>query len=1005
MKSSRWKLHDAIRSVSALPNGSANVARTVVRQQEAMALSSSLHLSHCCAKSGCASLSTVPSWACNLSSLKPFLRGHHRCLLTRSWLIASNGPRRSLRTLPHDRFYLAFSEKGGRGCSTRCFHFASASTGRQDGEDGSVGVLYDDINETNQDERRISRPQDIRVEPVELHKEVAESYLSYAISVLVGRALPDVRDGLKPVHRRILYAMHELGLSSKKPFKKCARVVGEVLGKFHPHGDTAVYDALVRMAQDFSLRSPLISGHGNFGSLDADPPAAMRYTECRLQALSEAMFLADLELDTVDFAPNFDDSQKEPLVLPARLPNLLLNGSSGIAVGMATNIPPHNLGEVVDALCALIRNPNATVQELMEHLPGPDFPTGGQILGTIGILEAYRTGRGKLIVRGKAEIEQVDKKSNRCQIVIMELPFQANKAMLVQKMAELVEQKVLEGISDIRDESDRAGMRVVVEVKRGANPAVVLNNLFKHTSLQSSFNCNMIGIVNGKPELQGLKEFLQVFLDFRCSVVERRAKYQLQRAETRDHIVKGILIGLENLTQLVEIVRGAKDTNSANQTLQKEFGLSHEQADALLGMTLRKLTGLERNKFLEEHDTLTAEIRDLKLLLSSQQRIYQVIEKESVALKREFSTERQTALLEDTGLLSDIDVIANDEALVILSEKGYIKRMRPDTFAAQNRGTVGKTAGKLKADDALSKCFVCRNHDYLLFFSDKGTAYSTRAYQIPESSRTATGSPLVQVLPIPPGERVTSVISVSKFVESEYLVMLTAGGFIKRTTLASFSAIRSAGIIAIQLMPGDELKWVKPAAEGDSIVMGSRNGRLLRVACDSAMFRPTGRTSRGVRSMRLKNDDMMAAMDVVPASVIQELEAKDTSAPWLLFVTENGFGIRLPLKEFSPSRLSRGGLVGCKFIQQGDKLVSVFIVGSTVSDNGETGEEVVLGSHGGILNRIKLDKIPLRSRRGAKGVTLMKLEQGDKVNSVSLVSSPESDREGETVEQVAAAST
>lgn len=883
---------------------------------------------------------------------------------------------------------------------------SSSIQGRHDGgeADGSMSVLNGSAIESVEEDGPISRPQDTRVELVELHKEVSESYLSYAISVLIGRALPDARDGLKPVHRRILFAMHELGLSSKKPFKKSARVVGEVLGKFHPHGDTAVYDALVRMAQDFSLRSPLVNGHGNFGSIDADPPAAMRYTECRLQALSEAMLLTDLELDTVDYVANFDNSQKEPSVLPARLPNLLLNGVSGIAVGMATNIPPHNLGEVVDALCALIHNPNASLQELMECMPGPDFPTGGQILGSLGIVEAYRTGKGRLIVRGQAEIEQVERKISKNIIVITEMPYQTNKAAFVQKVAELTEQKVLDGISDIRDESDRTGMRVVVEVKRGANPEVVLNNLYKHTPLQTSFSCNMVGIVNGKPELRGLKEYLEVFLDFRCAVIQRRANFQLKQAEERDHIVQGILSGLNNLDQLVGIVKEAKDTRNANESLQQEFGLSAIQADALLSMTLRKLTGLERSKFVDEHEALTTEISELKQLLASRQRMLQLIEKESLALRKEFSTPRRTLLVDSTGILNDTDVIPNEEALVILSEKGYIKRLRPDTFAAQNRGTAGKAAGKLKTDDALSKFFVCRNHDHLLFFSEKGTVYSTRAYQIPECSRTAIGSPLVQILPIPPGERITSVKPVSSFKESEFLVMLTAGGFIKRTPLARFSAMRSTGILAIQLVSGDELKWVKLAAEGDSIVMGSRNGMVLRVLCDETVFRATSRTSRGVRAMKMKSGDFMGTMDVVPASVLQQLEKLETTAPWLLFVTQKGFGMRVPLKEFSASRLNRTGLMGCKFIQEDDKLASVFIVGNAVSENGEIEKEVVLGSHGGILNRMKLSQIPTRIRRRGKGVKLMRLEGGDQITSVSLVSSLEAEQEGLNTEQLEAAS-
>ncbi|KAH7290337.1 hypothetical protein KP509_30G043100 [Ceratopteris richardii] len=885
--------------------------------------------------------------------------------------------------------------------SRRYVHGISSSIqGKQSGgeADGSVGLINGSAIESVGD---ITRPQDKRVELVELHKEVSDSYLSYAISVLVGRALPDARDGLKPVHRRILYAMHELGLSSRKPFKKSARVVGEVLGKFHPHGDTAVYDALVRMAQGFSLRSPLISGHGNFGSIDADPPAAMRYTECRLEALSESMLLTDLEFDTVDFIDNFDGSQKEPLVLPARLPNLLLNGVSGIAVGMATNIPPHNLGEVVDALCALIHNPNASMQELMNYLPGPDFPTGGQILGSLGVAEAYRTGKGKLIVRGQVEVEQVNGKSYKNHIVITEMPYQTNKAAFVQRVAELVEQKVLDGISDVRDESDRTGMRVVIEVKRGVNPDVILNNLYKHTPLQTSFNCNMVGIVNGKPELKGLKEYLEVFLDFRCSVIQRRTNYLLKQAEERDHIVQGILIGLNNLDKLVSIVKEAKDNNSASASLQQEFRLSAVQAEALLSMTLRRLTTLERGKFVEEHNRLTIEIAELTQLVSSRQRILQLIEKESLNLKKEFSTPRKTKLVDSSGVLDDLDMIPNEEALVILSERGYIKRLRPDMFAAQNRGTAGKAAGKLKANDALSKFFVCRNHDHLLFFSEKGTVYSTRAYQIPECSRTAVGSPLVQILPIAPGERITSVKAVSSFKESEFLVMLTSFGFIKRTPLPMFASMRSTGIIAIQLGVGDELKWVKQASEGDNIILGSKNGMILRVLCDDRVFRATSRAARGVKAMRLKDGDCVGTMDIVPADVLQQLEKLETTAPWLLFVTHNGYGMRVPLELFPASRLNRCGLQGCRFIKEDDKLAAVFIVGDAVSENEK---QVVLGSHGGILNRLKLSQIPVRIRRRGKGVKLMRVEEGDKVTSVSLVSPLETEDKGENVLELEATS-
>lgn len=672
------------------------------------------------------------------------------------------------------------------------------------------------------------RPLDERIMAVELHKEATESYLSYAMSVLLGRALPDVRDGLKPVHRRILFAMHELGLFSRRPYKKCARVVGEVLGKFHPHGDTAVYDSLVRMAQGFSLRTPLISGHGNFGSVDADPPAAMRYTEARLEAFSEASLLADLEFDTVDFVANFDGSQKEPSVLPSRLPNVLLNGSSGIAVGMATNIPPHNLGEVTDALVALIHNPAATVQQLMEYMPGPDFPTGGKIMGDVGILEAYRTGRGSLILRGKTKVEVLNKKANLSALIITELPYQTNKAVLVEKIAQLVDDKELEGISSIRDESDRTGMRVVLELKRGSEPSIVLNNLYKSTALQSSFSCNMIGLLDGRPKLMGLKDMLQAFLVFRCSVVERRAKFLLRVAEERDHIVKGILVGLDNLDQIIDLIRESKSHSETITALKEGYSLSEKQAEAILNITLRKLTSLERTKFIEEHKSLTGDITNLLELLGDRNRILQVIEKEALELKNKFGTPRRSVLEEGASAeLDEIDVIPNEEVLLALSKKGYVKRMKPDTFNLQHRGTVGKSLGKLRQDDSMSEFVICDAHDHVLYFSDKGTVYAGRAFRVPESSRTATGTPLVRILSLSPEEKITSIIPVSEFREDQYLVMLTAKGYIKRVSLDVFSHIRSSGIIAIQLVPGDELKWARCCAEGDIIVVGSQNGKLV----------------------------------------------------------------------------------------------------------------------------------------------------------------------------------
>ncbi|CAA0823269.1 Probable DNA gyrase subunit A-chloroplastic/mitochondrial [Striga hermonthica] len=798
--------------------------------------------------------------------------------------------------------------------------------------------------------------------------------------------------------------MHELGLSSRKPYKKCARVVGEVLGKFHPHGDTAVYDSLVRMAQDFSLRSPLIRGHGNFGSIDADPPAAMRYTECRLEALAEAMLLADLELDTVDFVPNFDNSQKEPSLLPARVPNLLLNGASGIAVGMATNIPPHNLGELVDALSVLIHNPEATLQELLEYMPGPDFPTGGIIMGNLGILEAYRTGRGRVVIRGKTDVELLDPKSKRSAIIIKEVPYQTNKASLVEKIAELVENKVLEGISDIRDESDRSGMRIVIELKRGADPSIVLNNLYRLTALQSTFSCNMVGILNGQPKLMGLKELLQAFLDFRSSVVERRARYKLSQAQNRYHIVEGIITGLDNLDRVIEVIRKASSHVSASTDLMKEFNLTDKQAEAILDISLRRLTSLEKNRFIDEGKSLSEQISRLLELLSSKTLILEMIEMEAKEIKNKYSTARRS-MLEDTdsGQLEDIDVIPNEEMLLALSEKGYLKRMRPDTFNPQSRGTIGKSVGKLRVNDTMSDFIVCRTHDHVLYFSDKGTVYSARAYKIPECSRAAAGTPLVQILALSDGERVTSIIPVREFDGDQYLVMLTMNGYIKKVSLHYFSSIRSTGIIAIQLVPGDELKWVGSCTNDDFVVMASQNGMVILAPCEN--IRALGRNTRGGIAMRLKPGDKMASMDVIPASLAKLLHrgsetpqalGKSFAGPWLLFISENGYGKRVPLASFRTSPLNRVGLIGYKFSEE-DRLAAVFVVGFSVGEDGESNEQVVLVSQSGTVNRIKVRDISIQSRY-ARGVILMRLEHAGKIQSASLISATEIETEEELQE-------
>ncbi|CAB4268618.1 unnamed protein product [Prunus armeniaca] len=812
-----------------------------------------------------------------------------------------------------------------------------------EGQNGNGSVLVKDTSENS--EEKIVR--------VELHKEATEAYMAYAMSVLLGRALPDVRDGLKPVHRRILYAMHELGLASRKPFKKCARVVGEVLGKFHPHGDTAVYDSLVRMAQDFSLRFPLIQGHGNFGSIDADPAAAMRYTECRLE------------------------------------------------VGMATNIPPHNLGELVDVLSVLIHNPEATLQELLEYMPGPDFPTGGLIMGNLGILEAYRTGKGRIVVRGKTDVELLDSRTKRSAIIIKEIPYQTNKSALVEKIAELVETKSLEGISDIRDESDRSGMRVVIELKRGSDPSIVLNNLYRLTSLQCSFSCNMVGIHNGQPKQMGLKELLQAFLDFRCSVIERRAKFKLSQAQERRHIVAGIVVGLDNLDAVIRILRESSSNAIASSGLRSEFNLSEKQAEAILDISLRRITMLERKKFINESESLKEQISKLEELLSSKKYILQLIEQEANELKSKFSSPRRSMLEDsDSGHLDDIDVIPNEEMLLAFSEKGYVKRMKPNTFNLQNRGTIGKSVGKLRVNDAMSDFIVCRAHDHVLYFSDKGTVYSARAYKIPECTRTAAGTPLVQILSLSDGERITSVIPVSEFAADQFLLMLTVNGYIKKVSLSYFSSIRSTGIIAIQLVPGDELKWVRCCTNDDLVAMASQNGMVILSSSD--IIRALGRNTRGAVAMRLKEGDKMASVDIIPAAMRKDLErvleaphiaARSVKGPWLLFVSESGYGKRVPLSRFHSSKLNRVGLIGYKFALE-DRLAAVFVVGFSLAEDGESDEQVVLVSQSGTVNRIKVRDISIQSRY-ARGVILMRLDHAGKIQSASLISATDEDPEVE----------
>jgi len=858
--------------------------------------------------------------------------------------------------------------------------------------------------------------QSDRIVPTDLRGEMSRSYLEYAMSVIVGRALPDARDGLKPVHRRILYAMHELGLTPDRPFRKCARVVGDVIGKYHPHGDSSVYEALVRMAQDFSMRERLVNGHGNFGSVDNDPAAAMRYTECKLTRIAQTGLIQDIEAETVNFGDNYDGSQQEPLVLPARVPQLLLNGSSGIAVGMATNIPSHNLGELVDGLIALIANPDLTSLELMQYIPGPDFATGALILGREGIRETYTTGRGSVTMRAVADFEVISHpgRQDREAIIITEMPYQTNKAALIEKIAEMVNEKRLDGISDIRDESDRNGMRLVIELKRDAYPKVVLNNLFKTTPLQSNFGCNMLAIVDGAPQVLTLQSALQVFLDFRSEVITRRTQYQLRKAQERDHLLQGLLTALANLDPIIALIRGADDTASAKLDLIEQYNLSETQADGILQMQLRRLTGLESDKIQKEHEELLAEITDLNDILSDRQRVLAITQTELEAIKAEFATPRRTIILDGEGDINTADLIANRETIVLVTEQGYIKRMPVDTFVAQSRATRGKSSANMKDDDAIDHFFACRSHDSVLFFSDRGKVYSLKGYEIPESSRTARGGAIVQMLPISSEEKITSVLAISEFTDNEFLVMLTAGGYIKKTKLSAFANIRSNGLIAIFLEDNDQLRWVRRAKVDNTIIIGSKQGMAIRFRTDDQQLRPMGRDTRGVRAMRLTTNDEIVGMDILPAGLaeIEDVETVDTlptgaedietvdiatdtaldtevaeeiteelyddksMAPWVLVVTQGGYGKKVPVAQFRIQKRFGKGIRATKFKSGQDQLAALKLVGAD--------EELMIVTSRGIVMRQATNAIACQSRT-ARGVRLQRLDADDAIADVTLV--------------------
>ncbi len=799
-----------------------------------------------------------------------------------------------------------------------------------------------------------------KIKSVEIESEMQESYLSYAMSVIIGRALPDVRDGLKPVHRRILYAMNDMGMRHNTQFKKCARIVGEVLGKYHPHGDTAVYESLVRMAQDFSMRYPLIDGHGNFGSVDGDSPAAMRYTEARLAEIAEEL-LVDIDKETVQFVDNFDASLKEPSLLPAKIPNLLINGSSGIAVGMATNIPPHNLNEVIDGTIYLIDHPDASIKDLMKKIKGPDFPTGGVIMGTEGIKEAYETGRGRLKVRGRAHIEQSPK--GKTQIIINELPYEVKKSNLIAYIAELVKNKKLEGISDLRDESDKSGMRIVVDVKRDVIPNVIVNFLYKNTQLESTVGIIMLSLVDGVPKTLNVKSLLQEYIKHRFTIVVNRSKYELKVAEERLHIVQGLLIALDNLDEVISTIRSSKDVPTAKERLMKKFKLSGIQAQAILDMRLQRLTGLERDKVKQEGRELEEKIKKLKKLLGSDEMVYGVIKDELAEMKKKYGDERRTEISASASEIDIEDLIAEEENVISITHSGYIKRVPLVTYRKQKRGGKGVTGLNLKEDDFVEHLFISSTHHYMMFFSNYGKVYRLKVHELPEGSRTAKGKAIVNLLPFRSGERVAAIIATKEYGENDYIIMATRNGKIKKTAMSDYDSSRRDGIAAINLMEDDELISVERSNGNEEVVMVTKNGQAIRFSEKDC--RPMGRATQGVKGMRLAKGDQVLAMMI----------SKDIHGD-IFILTENGFAKRTAITEYT--RHKRGGL-GVKTVAITEKKGRVAGAGIIKDEH-----DVIIITTNGILIRIPARSVK-RTGRATQGVKVMKVSEDDLVASYSIV--------------------
>lgn len=820
----------------------------------------------------------------------------------------------------------------------------------------------------NQDEKNIIEP---KVIDVDIEKEMKQSFLAYSMSVIVSRALPDVRDGLKPVHRRILYTMFEDNLGPDKAYRKCANTVGSVLGRYHPHGDASVYDALVRLAQDFSMRYMLVDGHGNFGSVDGDPPAAYRYTESRMSKIAVKM-LTDIDKETVDFVPNYDDRLKEPTVLPSRFPNLLVNGSTGIAVGMATNIPPHNMNEVIDAMCYLIDNPDAEIADLMNYIKGPDFPTGGIIMGRSGIRAAYSTGRGKVIVRAKAEI--VEDKNSRFKIIVSELPYQVNKSRLIESIAEMVKDKRIEGISHIDDHSDRNGMHIEIDVKRDASPQVVLNQLYSYSQLQTTFGVIMLAIVNGEPKILNLKQVLEEYIKFQIEVVTRRTQFDLKKAEERAHILEGLKIALDFIDEVVAILRSSKSIAEGKQRLSERFGLDDIQTQAIVQMPLGRLTGLERHKIEDEIEALRAKIADFKDILASDSRLREIVKTEALEVKNKFGDERRTAIENVSGEVDIEDLIPREDCVLTMTRYGYIKRQSLDSYKTQKRGGCGVSGLTRRDEDVVNELFIINSHDYVLFFTNFGRVYRLKCFEIHEGSRTSKGSNIANLLPIAADERVTSMIKVTEFEDNKFLIMVTKNGIIKRTDLKSFNTARKGGLIALGLDEGDELSWVRMTDGSNEMIVATRLGKCIRFS--ESDVRAVGRTARGVRAIKLKPGDEVVGMAIVNPDKL------------VFTVSETGYGRLSNPEDYRVQSRGGQGVINYHTEKYGN-------VASLVSAGLD--EDVILISDSGVIIRMHADSIRLCSRP-SKGVKVMRLRGISKVVAVACVPRDESE-EVETPEE------